>query len=75
MIKETPFVDGFLTLGATWAAIIVGIGSLLSMITSVFTILIGLPRILYQMAKDVSLLYSFIIFVVFIVFLKINRDY
>ena len=49
-----PFVMAFYGEGKTLIATLVGIGSLLCMTATIMTTLVGLPRILFQMSKDVS---------------------
>eukprot|EP00026_Physarum_polycephalum_P005228 Phypoly_transcript_05259.p1 GENE.Phypoly_transcript_05259~~Phypoly_transcript_05259.p1 ORF type:complete len:234 (+),score=13.25 Phypoly_transcript_05259:983-1684(+) len=49
---NTPFVDAFVKYKAFWVAAIVAAGSLLCMVTTILSSLLGLPRILYQMSND-----------------------
>jgi len=64
LISYTPFVDAFSDRQVYWIAAIIGTGSLLSMITTILSSLLGLPRILYQMARD-GLLFD--------IFARLNR--
>jgi len=49
---KTPFFSAFYDIDMMWAATIVGIGSLLCMVATTLTILVGLPRIIFQMSRD-----------------------
>jgi hypothetical protein len=51
--KDYPFVFAFKFHNAKWAGMIMIIGSLLCMMATIFCCVLGQPRILYQMAKDV----------------------
>jgi amino acid transporter len=49
---ETPFVSAFRAKEMYWAALIVAVGTVLCMVSTILTALVGLPRILFQMSKD-----------------------
>merc|ERR1712000_145011 len=44
--------NAFLQVGANWASVIVGLGSVTTLSATTFASLLGQPRIFYQMAKD-----------------------
>ena len=49
--------DAFSQVGAQWASVIVGLGSVTTLSATTFATLLGQPRIFFQMAKDVSLVH------------------
>jgi APA family basic amino acid/polyamine antiporter len=58
--KEAPLAAAFHTVGASWAAHVVAIGSITTLTATTLTSLMGQPRIFYQMAQD-GLLFKFML--------------
>jgi APA family basic amino acid/polyamine antiporter len=58
--KDAPLAAAFHTVGASWAAHVVAIGSITTLTATTLTSLMGQPRIFYQMAQD-GLLFRFML--------------
>lgn len=58
--KDAPLAAAFHTVGASWAAHVVAIGSITTLTATTLTSLMGQPRIFYQMAQD-GLLFKFML--------------
>jgi len=58
--KDAPLAAAFHTVGASWAAHVVAIGSITTLTATTLTSLMGQPRIFYQMASD-GLLFRFML--------------
>lgn len=63
--RDAPLAVAFHTVGASWAAHVVAIGSITTLTATTLTSLMGQPRIFYQMATD-GLLFKFM--------LKLNKS-
>ena len=58
--KDAPLAAAFHTVGASWAAHVVAIGSITTLTATTLTSLMGQPRIFFQMAAD-GLLFKFML--------------
>jgi APA family basic amino acid/polyamine antiporter len=50
--EDSPLITAFVSVGATWASYVVAICALFTMATTIFTCLVGQPKIFQAIAKD-----------------------
>ncbi len=59
LLTDTPLADAFDRVGLHWAAIVIGISSVLALSVTTLASLLGQPRIFFQMAQDGLLFAAF----------------
>ncbi|PJF16920.1 Amino acid permease [Paramicrosporidium saccamoebae] len=50
--EDSPLITAFVSVGATWASYVVAVCALFTMATTIFTCLVGQPKIFQAIAKD-----------------------
>jgi APA family basic amino acid/polyamine antiporter len=59
LLTDTPLADAFDRVGLHWAAIVIGVSSVLALSVTTLASLLGQPRIFFQMAQDGLLFAAF----------------